>query len=230
MSASDRVIFQEAKGDEDALPPHVDQNPHRNPDFASLQGMIALKNMNETTGTLALIPKSKQFFHSKYKQWCNKNGSYVEYKDDDLQSFIALDLQEGDLAIWDSRTTHGRYRSPEPSNDRYAMLVSFIIAREEMGFWKSLRSYYFKEGTGYNHPEAGLRATSSPRCKISLRQHPESLTELGKRIYGQESWETPTITQIILGGILGILLAYMFLFVLFAFRGHTRGVIATLMA
>ncbi len=185
----DRVILQNADDSDDPLPPHVDQNPNCDPEFLSLQGIIALRDMNEKTGTLALIPRSKAFFH-KYKEWHeDEKGSYVEYQDDDLPIFEALCLKEGELVIWDSRTTHSRFRMQNATENRYAMLVSFVLASEENGFYCSLRKSVFKQGTGHNLPFAGLRATSRPRCEISLRQKPEMLTEHGKRVYGQSKWK-----------------------------------------
>jgi len=221
----DRVILQKASHDqEDGLPPHVDQNPYKNPDFASLQGMIALRDMDAETGTLALIPKSKNFFY-KYKRWCtNDQGTYVEYKDDDLDHFQALYLYEGDMVIWDSRTTHSRYRHPDGGDkDRLAMLVSFTQAHEENAYHKLLRTNHFKEGTGWNCPEAGLRATAKPRFEMSLRQNPERLTALGEHIYGLTSWETATSNQFIVGGLISLGLYIMFLFAFFGYMKTTLG-------
>ena len=50
----DRIIYQKKEESEDILPPHVDQNPITNPDFSYVQAMIALRDMDESTGTLAV--------------------------------------------------------------------------------------------------------------------------------------------------------------------------------
>ncbi len=89
----DRVVYQKPEERDDHLIPHVDQNPISG--FTYVQGVLALRDMNARTGTLALIPKSKAFFQ-RYKKWATTSGSYVEYKDDDLPMFVALELEEGE--------------------------------------------------------------------------------------------------------------------------------------
>jgi ectoine hydroxylase-related dioxygenase (phytanoyl-CoA dioxygenase family) len=181
----DRVIFQKKTEGEDPLPPHVDQNPIENPDFFNVQAMLALKDMNESTGTLAVVPKSPLFFH-EYKQWTKPGDGYVEYQKDDLPPFVGLRLKEGEIVIWDSRTTHSRFRG-NPEADRYAALITFTLAKEDPQLY-DLRQKYFTEGIGWNSHEAGLRATSRPRCEQSLRHQKENLTPLGRKLYGLDKW------------------------------------------
>lgn len=182
----DRVIHQKAVEAEDPLPPHVDQNPIINPDFFNLQAMIALRDMNESTGTLAVIPKSHLFFQ-RYVQWTKPGNGYVEYQDNDLPSFVGLRLKEGEIVIWDSRTTHSRFRG-KAENDRYAALITFTLAKNDPTLYE-LRLKYFNEGIGWNNHEAGLRATARPRFEQSLRLNPENLSPLGRKLYGLDKWE-----------------------------------------
>jgi ectoine hydroxylase-related dioxygenase (phytanoyl-CoA dioxygenase family) len=182
----DRVIHQKVNENEDPLPPHVDQNPIKNPDFFNVQAMVALRDMNESTGTLAVIPKSHLFFH-RYCQWTKPADGYVEYQDNDLPSFVGLRLKEGELVIWDSRTTHSRFRGT-PEADRYAALITFTLAKDDPKLYE-LRLKYFKEGIGWNDHEAGLRATARPRLEQTLRQNQEKLSPLGLKLYGLDRWE-----------------------------------------
>ncbi len=182
----DRVIFQKHSEDEDALPPHVDQNPIDHPAFFNVQAMIALRNMDETTGTLAVIPSSSQFFH-QYSQWVKPGDGYVEYQGELTAPFVGLRLKEGQLVIWDSRTTHSRYRGEAKSN-RYAALITYTNAKEDQELI-DLRLKAFTNGTGSNNHEAGLRATAPPRCAHSLRQTAEVLTPLGRKLYAIDPWE-----------------------------------------
>lgn len=182
----DRVIHQKIDEDEDALPPHVDQNPIKNPEFFNVQAMIALSDMDESTGTLAVIPKSHLFF-PRYTAWAALKDGYVEYRDDDLPLFVGLRLKSGELVIWDSRTTHSRYRGI-PKADRYAALITFTKAVDDQKLLE-MRLKYFEEGIGFNHHEAGLRATARPRFDKTLRKTPENLTELGLKLYGLQKWE-----------------------------------------
>ncbi len=183
----DRVIYQEANQHQDDLPPHVDQNPIRCPNFDEVQGMLALKDMNETTGTLALVPKSQLFFKHKYQKWTSSiHGNYVEYKDNELNHFHGLNLKKGQFVIWDSRTTHSRIRGTENLKNRYAALISFCIADSYNSELINARIDAFHCGIGYNNHEAGLRATSQPRCTVSFRTEMEILTSHGEKIYGIE--------------------------------------------
>lgn len=182
----DRIIYQTPTEPEDPLNPHVDQNPVRNPGFFNVQAMLALRDMNESTGTLALVPKSHNFFQ-EYAQWVKPNDGFVEHQGDRTLDFVALRLREGQLVIWDSRTTHSRFRGEAKSN-RYAALLTFTRAKDDPEL-AALRQKYFEEGIGWNNHEAGLRATSRPRCEVSLRKNSEQLTALGRKLYGQEGWE-----------------------------------------
>ena len=198
----DRLIYHstDRKADEMLhLTPHVDQNPVSHPDFFALQGMIALRDMNEATGTLALVPASKDFFET-YKKWVvpGKTGQYVEWQQqsnaeqENLPCFAALCVKEGDLIIWDSRTTHSRYRdytlASERWKHRYAALVSFLPRRPEDGRAIMARNAAFQAGIGTNDQDAGMRATAAPRFSASLRSEYEipgqCLTPLGQIIYG----------------------------------------------
>lgn len=181
----DRVIYQTPQDQEEPLPAHVDQNPVQHPHFFNVQAMLALRDMDEHTGTLALIPKSPLFFQ-EYAQWSKPSDGYVEYNGDRTLNFVGLRLQEGQLVIWDSRTTHSRYRG-QALHNRYAALLTFTQARDDADL-VALRMKYFTEGIGWYNHDAGLRATARPRCTVSVRQHDEQLTALGRKLYGLDSW------------------------------------------
>ena len=179
----DRVIKQSVDDvSNNELPAHVDQNPLTHPDFCNVQAMLALRDMDETSGTLAIVPKSQRFFN-EYSEWTpSEKAGYVEYGGDRDLHFVALRLKEGQFVIWDSRTTHSRFRSNEPKKDRYAALISYkpVIDNDRL---RKLRRTMYEKGIGHNNHDAGLRATANPRYPLSLRQNPEIFTELGKKIY-----------------------------------------------
>jgi ectoine hydroxylase-related dioxygenase (phytanoyl-CoA dioxygenase family) len=184
-SVFDRVIYWNKDEKEMPLAPHVDQNPVKNPEFIYVQAMIALRDMDENTGTLALVPKSNQWF-SIYQKWANQKAGYIEYEDSKPLDFIALRLKEGQIVIWDSRTTHSRFRG-EPKANRYAALLTYTKAIDNNELLKK-RELYYKNGIGFHDYDAGLRATAKPRYNQSLRKTPEQLTELGEKLYGVKSW------------------------------------------
>jgi hypothetical protein len=181
----DRVIHQLPNEEDDILNPHVDQNPLKNPQFSYAQAMLALRDMDETSGTLALVPKSHLFF-DEYMAWAKPSDGYIENRGDRELPFVALRLKEGQIVIWDSRTTHSRFRT-EPKNKRYAALLTFAPAKNDSALVE-LRLKYFHEGIGWYNHDAGLRATARPRCEQSLRETEEILTPLGEKLYGVTSW------------------------------------------
>ena len=182
----DRIIYQKKTEYEDPLPPHVDQNPITHPDFFNVQAMLALRDMNESTGTLAVLPRSHLSFQD-YAAWAKPTDGYIEHQGDLSFSFAGLRLKEGQLVIWDSRTTHSRFRGISKA-DRYAALITFTPAQEDHKLF-DLRLKYFAEGIGWNCHEAGLRATARPRYEKSLRQQAEGLSSLGRKLYGIDKWE-----------------------------------------
>ena len=59
----DRCIYMRPRIDQNSeLPLHVDQNPHAQPGFSSVQGLLALRDCDETTGMLGIIPGSHHDF------------------------------------------------------------------------------------------------------------------------------------------------------------------------
>lgn len=185
-SVFDRVMYWgEDEGEKD-LHPHVDQNPLHMPKFVNVQAMLALRDMHEGTGTLAIVPKSHLFF-DQYIPWMPKPTSgFVEYYGEKPLPFVGVRLREGQIIIWDSRTTHSRFRGT-PTGDRFAALITYTPAKDDPAL-AALRMKYFAEGTGHSDHEAGLRATAKPRCAVSLRNVAENLTPLGRRLYGVDSW------------------------------------------
>ena len=181
----DRVMYWNSNEGEKPLPPHVDQNPIQHPGFFNVQAMLALRDMNEGTGTLALVPKS-HFSFQEFNQWTKPNAGFVEYQGAESLPFVALRLREGQIVIWDSRTTHSRFRG-DPCGTRYAALLTFTPAQNDPSL-VDLRLKYYSEGIGWNNHDAGLRATARPRYEQSLRHSEENLTSLGRKLYGLDSW------------------------------------------
>lgn len=180
----DRIIFIKAGEKLEELPAHIDQNMIKNKNFFNVQGLLALKDMNMKTGTIALVPKS-HLWASNYKEWTKEKDGFIDYKGNESLAFKAIELKEGEIVIWDSRTTHSRYLGS--LEDRYSMMISYVPAvdNEEL---RKLRIEQLKKGTGLNNHEAGLRATANPRCEVSLRNEEENLDSYGRLIYGLDSW------------------------------------------
>ena len=181
----DRVIHHIPKEEVYMLNPHVDQNPITHLDFAYLQGILALRDMDEFSGILALAPQSHLFFN-EYTVWAQPTDKFVVYQGKKTLVFIAPRLEEGQIIIWDSRLTHTRFCAHH-QNVRLGVLLSFTPALQDVKLTE-LRLKCFSEGIGWIDHEAGLRATSSPRYEYSLREQSEILTPLGRKLYGLDSW------------------------------------------
>lgn len=188
----DRLIYQGKHDKAIPLCPHVDQNPLKGLEFKSVQAILALRDMKPgQTDMLVVAEKSQQHF-SMYKAWAKPSDGFVEaqagYMDCELR---LLELHEGEMVIWDSRLTHFRNRiGNTTTHNRYGMLISFLPqTKDPMDL--ALRQTIFDMGVGGVDHTAGLRATASPRCPISLRKHKENLTEHGRRIYGLDDPKDP---------------------------------------
>jgi len=90
---------------------HVDQNPSRKPGFHCVQGMLPLYPVNPDIGGTVVVPRSHQtqnMLLSRHKEWISSEGDYcVLHADDLLQGQeVLIQLQPGDLLLWDSRLVH----------------------------------------------------------------------------------------------------------------------------
>ena len=198
----DRMIYMTAnKNDKTPLPLHVDQNPHQHPDFHGVQGLLALRDCNEHTGMLSLIPESHKWFAEKYSAWSDSQQGWIAYAGDDLhvrqKELIPIPLKRGQMVIWDSRVTHSRVLAKEPVQTRSMMMLSYLPVaknntddcnqRNAIDF-NQRRVEAYRAGTGVYDHDAGLRKTGNVHGVQSLRQTPEVLTELGQRLYGLKPW------------------------------------------
>lgn len=182
---------QESKG----LPLHVDQNPRTNPDFNSIQGVLALADCPTERGTLLIVPGSKNHFH-QYRQLPSR-GEFVQL---DLATHLGqllathaqpIPLRAGHLVSWDSRTTHSNTENTS-NQTRLVTYLAAAPAKENRPDLIAARQEAYLTGLAcYNH-EALLRVTQKPRFTdqklIALVRHLEQLHLLGQLLYGHQSY------------------------------------------
>ena len=190
----DRCIYMRPETDQNSsLPLHVDQNPHTQPGFSAVQGLLALRDCDKTTGMLGIIPGSHHDF-GHYKSWSNDKQGWIEYQGEDVQdrwqALRAVQLKEGEMVVWDSRVTHSRFNpDPDCTDDRLERMLAMITflpaSADEALREKRVRA--LESGTGQYDHEAGLRKTAGSHIE-SLRVNRENLTETGRKIYGIEPW------------------------------------------
>lgn len=182
-----------------ALPLHVDQNPNLDPDFKTIQGVLALGDCPEARGTFRAVSGSKDLF-ACYKDAEKRGAEYAELSPDHAlfkkfeDKAQALPLRAGDMVSWDSRTTHANTAnlSNEP---RFVFYMAAGPANEHNAQAVKARLDAFAKGAAtspFKVPDALLRASIKPRYSDSqaldrVRQK-ENLTLLGKLSYGLERY------------------------------------------
>jgi len=181
-----------------ALPLHVDQNPRIHPHFRTVQGVLALDDCPIERGTLVVAPGSKERF-SEYGAMALGSGAYVELDTEQpvagiLQKYAQpMPIRAGDLASWDSRTTHANTANLS-SRTRYIALVSAGPSRPQDAAAVTARAETFRTGIGSNVRDALMHASKKPRYENQEALHsirrPEQLTALGRLVYGIEPYRS----------------------------------------
>ena len=97
------------------LPLHLDQNPTRQPEFACVQGLVALVDNPERNGVFQVVPGSKHRF-SGFEQRGRHYKEYLPLEDEVGDSPLRehtrnVALKRGDAVFWDSRTVHASSRA-----------------------------------------------------------------------------------------------------------------------
>ncbi len=185
------------------LPLHVDQNPVRDPMFASTQGLVALVDNPTPTGVFICIPGSPKRFHD-WKEDGEDKGDYVPLADPYDSSVrsgslwsqaMEVPLEQGQAVIWDSRTVHAsgipaediaaEPSEPIATNTRLVALIS--MAAEVSSEAQLIRRQHYNDAAGSNVREARIHASYPPRYEnadaANAVRSPEHLTPLGQRLY-----------------------------------------------
>jgi hypothetical protein len=181
-----------------ALPLHVDQNPREHSDFRTTQGVLALEDCPLERGTLAVVPGSKKFF-AGYGSIAPEKGEYVQLIDGHESASVLRDavqplpLRSGDIATWDSRTTHANTENVSDKIRYVALISAGPVPKENCHDLVLARSRAYYSGEGSNNRDALMHASMKPRYSdsealASVRQ-PERLSLLGKLLYGQKDYD-----------------------------------------
>jgi len=147
---------------------HWDQNPWSEPDFARVQGLVALSDFTNTSGGFHCVPGFVNFF----KDWANRHqdirspGGLVEVPAKDaMRKFITkIGMRAGSFLIWDSRTPHGNF----PNKDNTFRITQYITMFPA---------------------DDSVRASMVVVLKNNI--HTDTpFTDLGKKLLGLEKWST----------------------------------------
>lgn len=183
-------------GESGALPLHVDQNPVVHPDFKTVQGVLALTDCPKERGTFLAVPGSRGYFNH-YAAMILNRGEYVPLDmlhpmtTELLAHAQVIPLRAGDLVSWDSRTTHANTANMSDTA-RMVMYLSAGPAREDSPEALAARKEAFRTGEGSNVREALMHASKKPRYSdagaLARIRVPETLTPLGRLLYGLDSY------------------------------------------
>ena len=112
---------------------HWDQNPTVEPNFARLQGVVALSNHSSTSGGFHCIP---EFQNGHFHQWAQKHpqteddGDLIDVAESCLRSNHAkkVPMRAGSMVIWDSRTPHGNWPNEQSDEIRQVLYLTYFPA------------------------------------------------------------------------------------------------------
>ena len=145
-----------------SLPWHMDHNAsHPFDKISSVQGILAMSNIDEATGGTQLLPGS----HRRTKGLCYRykvddnhdTWEFTEVSDDDRIFSMGLSpfqpvLQTGDLLLWDSRLLHRVVQPMDPATYRWTaylsmvprcMVPSKVLKQRKEGFEKGIASTHW---------------------------------------------------------------------------------------
>ena len=178
-----------------ALPLHVDQNPLQDPEFKTVQGVLALSDCPIDRGTFVAVPGSKTYFH-EYEQIAGQ-GEYVQLdQESDLAKVLLpyvqpIPIRSGDAVTWDSRTTHSNSANISDQLRAVAYVAAGPVPMNSTEAIKP-RLEALSTGLGSNQRGSLMHASMRPRFTaaqaIAKVQNQADLTYLGKLLYGIESY------------------------------------------
>eukprot|EP00051_Salpingoeca_urceolata_P023764 m.408878 g.408878 ORF g.408878 m.408878 type:complete len:362 (-) comp20150_c5_seq3:736-1821(-) len=146
---------------------HWDQNPWFEPNFARVQGVLAITEHTLTSGGFHCIPLFCVGFHRVYEEYAEAyrqhehSGSLVNLPDQGHKRFAQrIPMRKGSFVIWDSRLPHGNW----PNEDDSFRMVLYL--------------------TMFPAPVKDERSTGLRRCEYEDFVEKRILTPLGSKILG----------------------------------------------
>ena len=174
-----------------SLPFHVDQNPRLDPNFGSLQGILALRDCPIDLGTTVVVHGSRARF-AGWEQYASPQPRKHYVQLDQVPNLgehaQPIPLRAGHILVWDSRLVHANLNNETPDQTRWVALVSSGIAAEGYRDLVDERLRSLREASGWNNREALLYASKLPRFydpeRLSAFRNQEQLSPLGELMYG----------------------------------------------
>ncbi|MFC4034856.1 phytanoyl-CoA dioxygenase family protein [Streptomyces polygonati] len=158
-----------------------------------VQGIIALNDTKPDQGGFQCAP---DLFH-RFEEWkalqpadrdpIRPNTDPAEFP------VVRPDLKAGDLLIWNGALAHGVAPNTSASGVRAAQYLSMMPALESH---RELRRSRVESWRTLSTPEWNKTLVGDATRHESLRYGPATLTELGAKLLGLESWNTWNLEQV----------------------------------
>eukprot|EP01114_Cavostelium_apophysatum_P018944 TRINITY_DN5966_c0_g1_i1.p1 TRINITY_DN5966_c0_g1~~TRINITY_DN5966_c0_g1_i1.p1 ORF type:complete len:380 (-),score=76.73 TRINITY_DN5966_c0_g1_i1:51-1190(-) len=200
-----RPVLKKPKGSKDEWKTkkkwlHWDQDLQTEPDFVRVQGVLALADTTVREGGLQLVPGC----HHIFKEWANLykdslNKNYVEMipENNFLWKYVQkVPMRRGTICVWDSRLAHSNFPN-ESEHPRIAQYITMYRNNlDQNAEYREIRLKGFQNGLRISHKEAVAHSFYAgrwvrPSCENATRETfvPPKLTDLGKRLLGEESFK-----------------------------------------
>lgn len=167
-------LYDRPPGETFTLPWHIDHNDkHSTADMTSVQGLLALSDVNWDTGGTQLLPGS----HRRAAELLERVGpsreewAFTEVPEDDAllthsgRCAVQPQLAAGDLLVWDSRTAHRVVAGFDPCSSRctaYLSMVPRCFASERVC---RERRHGFRDGVATTHWVQRFVDRGGARCR-----------------------------------------------------------------
>ncbi len=161
---------------------HWDVDTSLRPLPIGVQGVLSLNPYNPDVGGFQCIPE----LFANFYEWESKQPASRDSMHPDISGLevVNIDLQAGDLLIFNSLLAHGIRPNCSTNKVRMAQYVSMYPANPEDSVERSERIRMWKELDSPNREAF----PGDPREWEKHHASPARLTDLGKRLLGLENW------------------------------------------
>ena len=159
---------------------HWDIDTSLRPLPKSVQGVLALVDVKAGEGGLQVVPG----FHRVFDEWVKTQPADRDPWKPDISGYelVGVEMQAGDLVIWNSMLPHGTSRN-SGDRPRLAQYISMFPAPDDEAL-RQERIASWRERT----PRVGPAFPGDPRRWEIEQGETAKLTPLGEKLLGLTSW------------------------------------------
>ena len=160
---------------------HWDVDTSLRPLPVNVQGVLALVDVKAGEGGLQVVPG----FHRILEDWIKTQPADRDPRKPDISGYdlIGVEMNAGDLVIWNSLLPHGTSRNSS-DKPRLAQYISMFPARPDDDALRQERISSWRE----RRPRVGPAFPGDPRRLEIEHGTTAKLTPLGEKILGLKDW------------------------------------------